>query len=320
MEGGLTKNGSEKVHIPELLISHYLETSRLWNTWGTLKAAHLTEETKGADKNGPIAILASIGIISVFGWAYILALTFSIQNFEYLYDPNNETAGAFVPAQILYDAFHGRYHNSAGAIVLLFVIWGSFFFGGLSITTSAPRVLVPEFHSVPTNGISYNSSNRELHMDINVNTRPAYGTAKGCHYAVGFSSLHNHCFENSGGGLNSGSCYDILKCQTKLNNKVDDKKQHELDIGRILHGEDSRTTLMIKNIPNKYTLKILLAAIDENHRGTYDFIYLPIDFKVLHLINKMNIPTPPLPPQEPRWSTSTIRPTTSYDNNKSKFE
>jgi hypothetical protein len=64
-----------------------------------------------------------------------------IQDFGYLYDPNNETAGAFVPAQILYDAFHGRYHNSAGAIVLLFIIWGSFFFGGLSITTSAARVV-----------------------------------------------------------------------------------------------------------------------------------------------------------------------------------
>lgn len=31
-----------------------------------------------------------------------------------------------------------------------------------------------------------------------------------------------------------------------------DKKQYELDIDRILQGEDSRTTLMIKNIPNKY--------------------------------------------------------------------
>ncbi|PNX57535.1 amino-acid permease BAT1-like protein, partial [Trifolium pratense] len=111
-----------------------------YSLYGYDAAAHLTEETKGADKNGPKAILGSIGIISVFGWAYILALTFSIQDFAYLYDPNNETAGAFVPAQILYDAFHGRYHNSAGAIVLLFIIWGSFFFGGLSITTSAARV------------------------------------------------------------------------------------------------------------------------------------------------------------------------------------
>lgn len=33
----------------------------------------------------------------------------------------------------------------------------------------------------------------------------------------------------------------------------------------------------------RYTSKMLLAAIDENHRGTYDFLYLPIDFKVIFL-------------------------------------
>ncbi|KAL6969193.1 hypothetical protein U1Q18_028917 [Sarracenia purpurea var. burkii] len=67
-------------------------------------------------------------------------------------------------------------------------------------------------------------------------------------------------------------------------NQADSKKQFELDIDRIMRGEDNRTTLMIKNIPNKYTSKMLLAAIDERHRGTYDFIYLPIDFK-----NKCNV-------------------------------
>ncbi|XP_052185128.1 protein MEI2-like 4 isoform X2 [Diospyros lotus] len=67
-------------------------------------------------------------------------------------------------------------------------------------------------------------------------------------------------------------------------NQGDNKKQFELDIDRIMRGEDKRTTLMIKNIPNKYTSKMLLAAIDERHRGTYDFIYLPIDFK-----NKCNV-------------------------------
>lgn len=50
-----------------------------YSLYGYDAAAHLTEETKGADKNGPTAILSSIGIIAVFGWAYILALTFSIQ-------------------------------------------------------------------------------------------------------------------------------------------------------------------------------------------------------------------------------------------------
>lgn len=66
--------------------------------------------------------------------------------------------------------------------------------------------------------------------------------------------------------------------------QADNKKQYQLDLDRIMRGEDSRTTLMIKNIPNKYTSKMLLAAIDEHHRGTYDFIYLPIDFK-----NKCNV-------------------------------
>ncbi|XP_077250466.1 protein MEI2-like 4 isoform X2 [Tasmannia lanceolata] len=67
-------------------------------------------------------------------------------------------------------------------------------------------------------------------------------------------------------------------------NQADNKKLYDLDIDRILLGEDTRTTLMIKNIPNKYTSKMLLVAIDEHHRGTYDFIYLPIDFK-----NKCNV-------------------------------
>lgn len=58
--------------ILSILVSQY-------SLYGYDAAAHLTEETKGADRNGPIAILSSIAIISLFGWAYILALTFSIQ-------------------------------------------------------------------------------------------------------------------------------------------------------------------------------------------------------------------------------------------------
>ncbi|KAL5796843.1 hypothetical protein ACOSQ2_001663 [Xanthoceras sorbifolium] len=66
--------------------------------------------------------------------------------------------------------------------------------------------------------------------------------------------------------------------------QIDSKKQYQLDLDKIIGGEDTRTTLMIKNIPNKYTSKMLLAAIDENHHNTYDFLYLPIDFK-----NKCNV-------------------------------
>jgi hypothetical protein len=38
---------------------------------------------------------------------------------------------------------------------------------------------------------------------------------------------------------------------------------------------------MIRNIPNKYTMKMMLAEIDQFFRGAYDFFYLPIDFNVI---------------------------------------
>jgi len=43
---------------------------------------------------------------------------------------------------------------------------------------------------------------------------------------------------------------------------------------------DGRTTVMIKNIPNKYSLKLLSDEIDEKHANHYDFLYLPFDFDV----------------------------------------
>lgn len=53
-----------------------------------------------------------------------------------------------------------------------------------------------------------------------------------------------------------------------------------LDINKVQRGEDKRTTLMIKNIPNKYNQDMLLETIDKYIlAGSYDFLYLPIDFK-----------------------------------------
>ena len=40
----------------------------------------------------------------------------------------------------------------------------------------------------------------------------------------------------------------------------------------------------MRNIPNKYQQQMLLEEINNSHEGTYDFFYLPIDFK-----NKCNV-------------------------------
>jgi len=46
-----------------------------------------------------------------------------------------------------------------------------------------------------------------------------------------------------------------------------------------LSSGESRTTIMLRNLPNNYTRSMLLALIDrEGFNGHYDFLYLPMDF------------------------------------------
>jgi hypothetical protein len=38
---------------------------------------------------------------------------------------------------------------------------------------------------------------------------------------------------------------------------------------------------MIKNLPNKYTLNLLLEDLNQNFENKFDFINLPVDIKVI---------------------------------------
>jgi hypothetical protein len=54
---------------------------------------------------------------------------------------------------------------------------------------------------------------------------------------------------------------------------------YDLDLEKIKSAEDLRTTIMVKNIPNKYNQLSFLKEINTRHQGHYDFLYLPIDFQ-----------------------------------------
>lgn len=60
----------------------------------------------------------------------------------------------------------------------------------------------------------------------------------------------------------------------------DEKMYYMINCESIYRSEDLRTTVMIKNIPNKYTQQMLLDTINRHFAFSYDFFYLPIDFKV----------------------------------------
>ena len=84
---------------------------------------------------------------------------------------------------------------------------------------------------------------------------------------------------------------DNSKCNNSLHRKKAINQKSDLDINKniinlldVFLCKDRRTTLMIKNIPNKYTISSFLEEINVNFKSTYDIFYLPIDY-----VNKCNL-------------------------------
>ncbi|XP_078428382.1 amino-acid permease BAT1 homolog [Wolffia australiana] len=102
-------------------------------------SAHMTEETKDADKNGPKGIVGAIGISIVFGWAYLLGITFAVTDIPQLLSSENE-AGGYAIAQVFYQAFKSRYGSGIGGIFCLGIVAVAIYFSGMSSVTSTSRM------------------------------------------------------------------------------------------------------------------------------------------------------------------------------------
>ena len=94
-----------------------------------------TEETKGADRNGPKGIISAVGISIIVGWGYIIGIIFAVTNIHYLLSESND-AGGYAIAEMFYLAFKTRYGNGIGGIICLVVVAVSIFFCGLTSVTS----------------------------------------------------------------------------------------------------------------------------------------------------------------------------------------
>ena len=56
-------------------------------------------------------------------------------------------------------------------------------------------------------------------------------------------------------------------------------KTSDIDIAKILTQEDKRTTLMIKNIPNKFSKDTFLDIFNSKFEGKFDLFLIPTDGK-----------------------------------------
>ena len=61
------------------------------------------------------------------------------------------------------------------------------------------------------------------------------------------------------------------------NTMIEKEFEPIIDMKKVLSFADTRTTLMIKNIPNKFTREKLLEIMDKEFKGTYDLFILPKD-------------------------------------------
>ena len=68
----------------------------------------------------------------------------------------------------------------------------------------------------------------------------------------------------------------MKRASTRKSHPVANLNEYQIEIDYI--NQPTRTTLMIKNIPNRYTKDMMMEMIDHSFSKTYDFFYLPIDF------------------------------------------
>ncbi|KAI8806310.1 amino acid transporter [Cladochytrium replicatum] len=101
-------------------------------------SAHMTEETKNAAVAGPVGIVMSVVISFVVGWAYLMGLLFSVQNFEEVV-AGFQDGDVFVPAGI--PTIFYRAGGRAAAVGLIFVVVGAMFLCGLSSLLANSRML-----------------------------------------------------------------------------------------------------------------------------------------------------------------------------------
>ena len=75
---------------------------------------------------------------------------------------------------------------------------------------------------------------------------------------------------------NNQNIYNCSKSEGVAKDNVDSPK-NIIHLDNILKSKDKRTTLIIRNIPNRYTISLLLNEINQNYYRKYDIVYLPQD-------------------------------------------
>ncbi|XP_008674552.1 amino-acid permease BAT1 homolog [Zea mays] len=128
------------IHSKVYVLAIGLLTSQ-YSLLGYDTSAHMSEETKNAEWSGPMGIVVSVALSSVFGWIYLVALTSAVtaDDVPSLLDPTNDAGGNAI-AQALYATFRRRFGSGAGGVLCLAAMAVAIFLCGVASVTSNSRM------------------------------------------------------------------------------------------------------------------------------------------------------------------------------------
>ena len=100
---------------------------------------------------------------------------------------------------------------------------------------------------------------------------------------------NNNILNNMNNNMNNNNIFNCSMSEgcapnLRMNKDNVDSPKNIIHIENILKSKDKRTTLIIRNIPNRYTIYLLLNELNKNYYRKYDVVYLPQDY-----INNSNL-------------------------------
>lgn len=120
------------------------------------------------------------------------------------------------------------------------------------------------------------------HANVKVRTSEYQNTPKNSRYDMCSKPFHNkHCYYYS--NKKAGHASKVSAHLVDLG-EMCIFKSSSYTIEPSLIADINKCTIMLKNIPNKYTSSMLIDLLNEEHYGCYDFLYLRMDF-----LNECNV-------------------------------
>ena len=137
-------------------------------------------------------------------------------------------------------------------------------------------------NNIILNNINNNNNNNICNNYININN--IYQNMN-----IIMMNNNNKILNNINNINNNLNCFNGSKSEGiapnfRSNKENIDSPKNIIHIENILKNKDKRTTLIIRNIPNRYNITLLLNELNKNYYRKYDVVYLPHDY-----INNSNL-------------------------------